>query len=99
MKIPHKIRIFAWKACNDSLPCFFNLFKRKLPVDSQFKFCQAPIEDLLHALFYCPNIKENWPLFLPFMIEASHIFTFMELAMWVKNRDFTTELEKFYIIA
>lgn len=71
MKIPHKIWIFAWRAYKNDLPCLYNLLKKKILVNSSCNFCQAPIEDLSHALFYCLKIKEWWSYYLTFMIEVS----------------------------
>lgn len=99
MKLPNKIQIFAWRACLDSLPCFYNLFKRKVPVDSHCQFCGVSVEDLAHTLFYCPDLHEGWEQFLPFMREASPNLSFSELVLWVKNRSIATDLEAFFVVA
>lgn len=68
-------------------------------VDNCCKFCQALFKYLLHALFYCPKIKEWWPPFLAFMRHASTNLSFLELVIWVKSRGVVEEFERFFVIA
>lgn len=69
-------------------------------MDDQCQFCKEPIEDLSHTLYYCPNIKEWWPILLPFMNEARSIYlSFLELVLWVNKRGTTADFKKFFVIA
>lgn len=99
MNIPHKIRLFAWRACKDGLPCFSNLARRGIRLDSSCAICHAPVEDLSHALFYYPDVREWWPSLLVFMGEISSLLNFIELVKWVKNRGTYEDLKTFFVIA
>ncbi|XP_035551721.1 uncharacterized protein LOC118349890 [Juglans regia] len=46
LQVPHKVKVFAWRACKDSLPTKANLIKRKLDIEGKCCFCQHPFEDL-----------------------------------------------------
>lgn len=99
MNIPHKVQIFECRACKDFLPCLNNLSRRRDEVDTRCKFCPAPIEDLSHTLYYCPDIKESWPPFLGLISsEASPNLTFLELVKWVKSKGNAEEFERFFVI-
>lgn len=51
MRVPPKIKNFAWRAYRDTLPTRCNLIKRKVHVTSICCFCQIE-EDVAHALIY-----------------------------------------------
>ena len=51
MKIPIKIKTFAWRPCKDILPTKANLKKRSVIIESTCAFCEDEIEDGMHALF------------------------------------------------
>lgn len=53
LKIPLKVKNFAWRACQESLRTKQNLIRRKIVVASQCSFCDYQEEDLWHALLYC----------------------------------------------
>lgn len=50
MKVPHKIHLFAWRACKEDLPSLQNLIKRKVPLDNVCAFCHDSTKDI--ATFY-----------------------------------------------
>lgn len=54
-----------------------------MEVDGLYGFCKNHEEDLLHALFLCPIIRCYWYIFLPYMQEAKHCQSFVEVATWV----------------
>lgn len=56
MRIPHKTKIFAWRAYKYILPSLLNLQKEQILSDCCCQFCKASSEDTLHALFLCPNV-------------------------------------------
>ncbi|XP_040987716.1 uncharacterized protein LOC121235437 [Juglans microcarpa x Juglans regia] len=45
LRIPHKVKVFAWKACKESLPSKANLINRKLDISGQSYFCKHQMED------------------------------------------------------
>jgi ribonuclease HI len=60
LKIPGKIKHFAWKALNGSLPCYGILANRHIPLIPQCPFCAISIEDIQHCLFTCKRAMEVW---------------------------------------
>lgn len=82
MKLPHKICIFAWRACKDGLTCLHNLHKWRVEIDGFCLFCGNQEEDIAHALFYCIELSDWWQWFLPQMHHAPANLIFLELVKW-----------------
>lgn len=60
LKVPNKIKTFAWRACTDSLPTMENLVKRRvvqMPICSN---CNKEPETVSHALWGCEKIRPAW---------------------------------------
>lgn len=70
MKVPHKVRFFTSRACKDGLLCLQNLQVRNVPIENSYVLCRSPIKDASHALFYRPDVKVWWYIYLPFTWEA-----------------------------
>lgn len=81
LTISHKIKLFAWCACKDDLPCLSNLKKRKANANEQCPFCTYLEKDLAHALFYYPSIQEWWPKYLPYLEELEQPLNFLDLIL------------------
>lgn len=62
MQVPNKIKVFAWRACKDSLPTQNNL--KRIISEEVCCFCHAVCEDLVHALISCPSINDHWEFFM-----------------------------------
>ena len=60
LKIPPKIIIFTWKACENALPTMLNLRKRGVATDGICPICGNEAESICHALFRCNFAKEVW---------------------------------------
>ena len=60
LKLPAKVRIFAWRACIDGLPTRLNLAKRGLNVGAGCPLCEKAVESSSHALIYCNKLCEVW---------------------------------------
>lgn len=73
LKLPPKIKIFAWRACNDSLPCLKKLYRKKIVRKMNCKFWNQYTEDLSHALLYCFSISYWWKAYLPIINSFEHI--------------------------
>lgn len=65
MRVPQKIKVFAYRAYLNGLPCFLNLKHRQVAIEGNCVFCDAGEEDLAHAIFYCPLVRKWWSAFLP----------------------------------
>lgn len=60
LNFPRKIKHFAWKALNGSLPCYGILANRHIPLTPQCPFCSVGLEDIQHCLFTCNRAQEVW---------------------------------------
>ena len=58
LKLPGKIKHFAWKALNGSLPCYGILANRHIPLTPECPFCAFGLEDIQHCLFTCNRVQE-----------------------------------------
>ncbi|KAM1736077.1 hypothetical protein ACFX12_014475 [Malus domestica] len=61
MQVPHKIRIFIWRCCNNALAVRRNIKRRHMRVDNVCGVCNAVNETENHLFFRC---------------ELSHVFWF-----------------------
>uniref|UniRef100_A0A803P6L1 Reverse transcriptase zinc-binding domain-containing protein n=1 Tax=Cannabis sativa TaxID=3483 RepID=A0A803P6L1_CANSA len=60
LKLPPKIRIFAWKVFQNILPTAAALFKRKVLDSGECALCKSNWESIGHALFGCKHAKNIW---------------------------------------
>ncbi|KAL5833507.1 hypothetical protein ACOSQ3_017181 [Xanthoceras sorbifolium] len=57
LKIPSKIKLFCWRACNNWLPTFHVLRCRHMQVRDCCDSCGVADETVLHALRSCSSLK------------------------------------------
>ncbi|KAL5804903.1 hypothetical protein ACOSQ3_031703 [Xanthoceras sorbifolium] len=57
LKIPSKIKLFCWRACNSWLPTFQALRSCHMPVLDSCKGCGFAEETVLHAVWSCSALK------------------------------------------
>jgi ribonuclease HI len=60
LRIPSKIKIFAWRALHGILPLKCILANRHIGTSAACPICSAGPEDIMHLLFTCPMAKELW---------------------------------------
>ena len=60
LRIPNKIKVFGWRACNDILPTKQNLSKQKIIEDEMCPICMRFPESVIHALWECEAAKDVW---------------------------------------
>ena len=60
LKLPRKILIFLWRACENSLPTMENLFRRGVSPHAYCSRCCDDIETISHALWGCQSVVEAW---------------------------------------
>lgn len=65
MKVPNKIKGFAWRACKDGLPTTTNLVKKHVLTDDTCRFCLAAREDITYVVVNCGAIPDMWQFYLP----------------------------------
>ena len=60
LRIPNKIKVFGWRACNNILPTKQNLSKRKIIENEMCPICMRFPESVIHALWECEAAKDVW---------------------------------------
>ena len=56
----NKVKHFTWRACNNSLPIMDNLLHRHITSSTCCNTCQTQTEDILHAVWGCPEVANLW---------------------------------------
>lgn len=64
LKLPNKIKFFAWRATTYSLPTREKLMHWNIQIELGCPFYNYPLEDLYHALFTCTEVSLIWSQFL-----------------------------------
>lgn len=54
---------------------------------------------MVHALFYCPSVIDYWSQQVPSLIYAIRVYSFPDLASWVRDKGCDTDLKMFFLIA
>lgn len=60
MKVPQKIKLFAWRCCRDIIPTKSNLHHRKIPINVGCPLCLMHEETCSHILWGCKKVKVIW---------------------------------------
>ena len=90
LKLPHKLRHFAWKAGRNILATKDNLIRRKITEDDACVLCGQLEERTCHLLWFCKHTREVWEsskLALPFVIDQS--WTFLDIVQNLQNWEVT----------
>uniref|UniRef100_A0A2N9GDA6 Reverse transcriptase domain-containing protein n=1 Tax=Fagus sylvatica TaxID=28930 RepID=A0A2N9GDA6_FAGSY len=58
VSVPHKVKVFMWRACNSTLPTKTNLFKRGVVSSCSCMVCHEEAEIVLHTLWDCEYARE-----------------------------------------
>ncbi|PWA69631.1 hypothetical protein CTI12_AA297550 [Artemisia annua] len=59
-RVPGKVKLFMWRACNNYVPTIDNLQSRRLKHTSSCTHCGETTENLVHVMFKCSAAKEVW---------------------------------------
>ena len=62
LPIPHKIRVFLWRLCRNTIPVYYRLRGKGVPVTIRCPLCEGEVEHLRHLFFECIFSKECWHL-------------------------------------
>ena len=60
IQVPHKVRHFIWRACQDILPTKKNLVQRKVLHDDRCNECHEEAETSGHLFWSCLRAREVW---------------------------------------
>ncbi|XP_062021006.1 uncharacterized protein LOC133737482 [Rosa rugosa] len=100
LAIPHKVKVFLWRACRDFLPCAYKLVLRKISNDSSCWQCRCRVESVLHVLWEYPYARRVWKL--SFLSEVCKVWkepSFIDLFSHVNSITCGTDLEEFGFLA
>ena len=85
LKIPNKVKVFAWRACNDILPMKMNLVNRRIIADTVCPNCTRFPEIAVHVLWDCDAAQDVWAGSLKSLQKGKHglidMFQLMEYLM------------------
>ena len=60
LKVPNKVKTFAWWACSESLPTMVNLARRRVVLSNSCTSCNRVPETVIHALWGYKKMKGAW---------------------------------------
>lgn len=60
LRIPNKIKVFAWRVGLNILPTWDNLYRRKIMDDNTCELCRSDSESGIHALWECDIARDIW---------------------------------------
>jgi hypothetical protein len=60
LKILGKVKLFAWRDCQNLLPTRDNLYKRKVIQDPSCPCRSLEVETVIHSLWSCPAAEDVW---------------------------------------
>uniref|UniRef100_A0A803P3Q4 Reverse transcriptase domain-containing protein n=1 Tax=Cannabis sativa TaxID=3483 RepID=A0A803P3Q4_CANSA len=60
LKLPSKVKIFAWKAFHQAIPTAASLCNRKIIDSAACSLCSNAYEFVEHAMFLCKHAKKVW---------------------------------------
>lgn len=99
LKIQNKVKIFAWRACCDILPCAQTFWKRHIGGQALCSMCCKHAESTVHALWYCKNAKTIWKRTEYFGSTREKIFAnFVDLLGWIWKNHSRAQVEYFMVI-
>uniref|UniRef100_A0A803QAH8 Reverse transcriptase domain-containing protein n=1 Tax=Cannabis sativa TaxID=3483 RepID=A0A803QAH8_CANSA len=62
LKLPPKVKLFAWKAIHNALPVASELYKRKSLTSASCSLCLNAWESVGHAMFTCKHARHVWKI-------------------------------------
>ncbi|KAL0445558.1 UNVERIFIED_CONTAM: hypothetical protein Slati_1683700 [Sesamum latifolium] len=61
-KVPPKVQLLAWRACQEAIPVCCNLRRKGLNIPTACMRCGNDAEDVLHVLLRCSFSRQVWAL-------------------------------------
>ena len=59
-KVPNKVKIFSWRACQNIFPTQDNLVHKRVMEDARCCFYHRATETVLHVLWECGATQDVW---------------------------------------
>lgn len=60
LDVPHKVRIFLWRICRNSMPIWKRLSSKIVSLPIIYSMCNSDIEHSLQIFFKCPFVNMCW---------------------------------------
>jgi hypothetical protein len=97
-KVPHKIKIFMWRACSNILPTCTRLFERKIGSNYSCPICFEKAETTAHIFMECKIARSTWNIHTHFaqLLSRSHT-DFVDLVEEVLTQCGSPEIEIFKV--
>ena len=97
LKIPAKIKIFAWRVCMSALLTRMNLYRRRVKTVGVCPMCEQEAESTVHSLLLCDSASQVWNKWeeYPVILNDNRI-DFSEAAMRILTEGTIQDLELFF---
>ena len=100
LKVPPKVKIFAWRACMNGLPTLYNLHCRGLNSVGFCSLCDKCMETTTHALIHCTHAKDTWALWLDYPLDiAAAELDILDIAGQIFEKGTYRDLDTFFMTA
>ncbi|KAK9999142.1 hypothetical protein SO802_018745 [Lithocarpus litseifolius] len=98
LKIPAKIRVFAWRACMNGLPTRLSLENKGVRIKGSCPLCEKGPESIKHALVHCSKAWEVWWSWQTCPINFGEgNLDVTDIAMQIMEKGSAMDLEIFFI--
>ena len=77
LRIPNKIKVFGWRACNEISPTKMNLAKRRIIEEAACPICTRFPKSAVHVLWECDAAQDVWARSLKLLQKGVHGMTDM----------------------
>ncbi|KAL0434282.1 UNVERIFIED_CONTAM: hypothetical protein Slati_2762500 [Sesamum latifolium] len=61
-RVPYKVKLFRWKACNNALPTYHNLHRRINSISPIFLWCGIDLENTFDTLVTYSIARQTWAM-------------------------------------
>ncbi|KAF5481561.1 hypothetical protein F2P56_002202 [Juglans regia] len=99
MKVPNRVKIFAWRAFKNGLPTRRNLKARHIVQEALCEWCTEGEKDVAHALYYCLSVRQSWKHYFLVLMTDDAQLDIIQLALKVMSKRKPEDLDKFFLIA
>lgn len=100
LKIPQKVRIFFWRACNEFFPSDLNLAKQHIGSNGSCFFCGNSDASTAHCLFFYPKAQEAWKgTHFWYLLKRCVCLDFLLCGLFMKDKLSLPEFELFVMNA
>lgn len=70
-----------------------------MEVEAKCDFCKKKLEDLKHALIYCPSIRDFWNRNIPALLNMEEDMNKINIALFILSKGDINDLTTFFLIA